>query len=92
MILESLGGIKMIDYTKCAYEVELVLNQDAIVKYVDENFKNQSQFAHELGMCDAHFNKFYRTNIGGGALLWGKLFYYCKANELNFEMFLKQKK
>jgi hypothetical protein len=79
----------MLDTTKCPYEVELVINREVLSAHIKRECTYMAHFAHKLGMCPAHLYKFMNTGIGGGRIVWAKLYYYCKANNLNFDDFLE---
>jgi hypothetical protein len=79
----------MIDTTRNQYSVELVVSREKLRLHIFNLRINFCKFATKIGMNESHFHKFMRTGVGGGRLLWAKLYYYCKVNKLNFDDFLE---
>lgn len=71
------------------HKVEVRIDRTKLDKHIKERNLNCHAFAHQLDMDAAHLHKFLKQNIGEGKLLWGKLYYYCKTYNYNFESFLK---
>jgi hypothetical protein len=83
------GEKAMIDTTRNQFAVDLVISREKLRFYLFKQQINFCRFAVLLGMSESHFHKFMRTGVGGGRILWSKLYYYCKVNKLNFDDFLE---
>jgi hypothetical protein len=80
----------MLETSKNPHEIDVTIDNKTVQNHMYKRNMGYYDFANELGIQPSHLHKLIKHNIGGGKLIWGKLYYYCKKNELNFESFLKQ--
>jgi hypothetical protein len=59
---------------------------DLLQMYFNEN---NSKFARAIGVDHTHLQHFLNTGIGGGRVLIGGIYKFCKEKDLNFEDYVE---
>lgn len=81
----------MFNSTRAVKEIKVIVNRYYLKDFIKSHNLNIYSFSRLVGLDPSQLHRFLKTGIGGGRVLWGKIYYFCKQNGLNFDDFIQIK-
>lgn len=80
----------MITFEHDVNEVEIEIDREFMRKWCKYKYEGSfTKFANDMGIENSHLHKFITRGIGGGKVVWSKLYYYCRQKNISFTQFLR---